>query len=346
MSAAVGDQGASLLEQILSGQNRNLQVLAGRGLVPLPPEELIPIQVALTGSPDTEIAHFAVESLSTIDTGVARDFVETGASERELRYFGLNSVDAEVRGAIIRRSNVPRAVLEEIAPILPPDLQEMLVLRQDAILERPEILLALERNEQLSRYTKRRIWEYREHLLPRDKVPAKTTEEIMAEADTISTEELEEAFEEVRAKAPSDDGEIDENVKLTPAQVRLLPVPMRVKIARQADRQMRTVLIRDASSQVAVTVITANALPDSEVEAIANNRSVCEEVLAEIPKKREWIRKYSIAKALVKNPKTRLPIAMKLVPRMSVKDLRELAKDKNVADGVRQMALRLYQNKR
>ena len=34
----------NLLDQILSGQNRQLQVMAAQGLVPLPPEDLVPVQ--------------------------------------------------------------------------------------------------------------------------------------------------------------------------------------------------------------------------------------------------------------------------------------------------------------
>ncbi|MEO1086139.1 MAG: hypothetical protein AAFY88_18015 [Acidobacteriota bacterium] len=48
----------------------------------------------------------------------------------------------------------------------------------------------------------------------------------------------------------------------------------------------------------------------------------------------------------MKNPKAPLPIALKLLPRMAVRDLRDLAKDRNVAEGVRQTALRLYQARR
>ena len=70
--------------------------------------------------------------------------------------------------AILRRRDVPRAVLLAASPAaLPPDLQEVLLLRQDAIVEEPAILEALEENPQLSTYTRRRIAEYREHLLPR-----------------------------------------------------------------------------------------------------------------------------------------------------------------------------------
>ncbi|MCP4656499.1 MAG: hypothetical protein GY856_13890, partial [bacterium] len=46
------------------------------------------------------------------------------------------------------------------------------------------------------------------------------------------------------------------------------------------------------------------------------------------------------------NPRTHLPIALKYVTRLSMRDLRDLARDKNVADGVRTRALRLYQAKR
>ncbi len=54
---------------------------------------------------------------------------------------------------------------------------------------------------------------------------------------------------------------------------------MRVKLARNAPRQVRLILIRDSNSMVAMTVLTANSLPESEVEQIANSRAVCEEVL-------------------------------------------------------------------
>ena len=343
-------QQASLLDQILSGSNRNLQVLAAQGLVPLPPEDLLPIQVALTGSPDPEIAAQAQLTLQNIDVERTAMFLKEQAGERELEFFSRPGQPSSLIEAVIRRPDTPRPILAQVAATLLPDLQEILVHRQDAILELPEILVELEKNPQLSNYAKRRIWEYREHLLPRDKVPPKTAEEIQAEADAITDQEMAEALAEIKAKNEAE-GEtsgvvVDEEGGLTDNEIRQLPVPMRVKIARKASRQIRAFLIRDPNSQVAVTVITANSLPDTEVEAIANNRSVCEEVLAEIPKKREWIKKYSIQKALAKNPKTPLPIAMKMVPRLSMKDLRDLSKDKNTSEGVRQMARRLYAAKR
>ena len=335
---------ANLLEQILSGSNRQLQVLAASGLVPLPPEELLPIQVALAGSPDEEIAGKSREALSNIDPRMAANFLSQQAGEAELAYFGLSHQQPVILEAILRRRDVPRELLAQLAPIVKPEMQEILVLRQDAIVEQPEILIALERNPQLSSYAKRRIWEYREHLLPRDKVPPKKPEEVLAEVEALTEEEMREAIEEAREKPA--EGKLEESTGLTDVQIRSLPIPVRIKMARGANRQVRSILIRDPTAQVALSVLLGNSLPDQEVEQIANNRSVVAEVLAEIPKKREWIRKYGIARALVKNPRTRLAISVKLVPRMVMRDLRDLARDKNVPDGVRSIARRLYMAKR
>ena len=333
-----------LLDQILSGSNRQLQALAASGLVPLPPEELLPIQVALAGSPDAEIAGKAHEALRTIEPRLAVNFLAEHAGEPELTYFGTQIRHPAVLEAILRRRDVPRGLLVRMAAELTADMQEILVLRQDAIVDEPEILVALEQNPQLSSHSKRRIWEYREHLLPRERVPPKKPEEIQAEADALTPEEIQEAIEEAKEKSP--EGVAEESTGLTDVQIRSLAIPIRIKMARGANRQVRGILIRDPNAQVALSVLNGNNIPDQEVEQIANSRSVVREVLAEIPKRREWIRKYSIAKALVKNPRSQLATSIGLVPRMTMRDLRDLSRDKNVPDGVRTVARRLYMAKR
>lgn len=338
---------ANLLDQILSGQNRDLQVMAASGLVPLPPEDLIPVQVGLAGSPDAEIAGIAVQSLQAMEPRIAADYLAEIAGEEVLAFFVRHVDHPTMIAAILRRRDTPRPLLVELAAKLPPDLQEALILRQDAIIDEPQILVALESNPRITNYAKRRIWEYREHLLPRDKVPPKTAAEIEAEAAAVTEEEVREAVEEVTGEpaVKTEEGKIDLR-KLTADKIRFLPVPIRLKVAAGAPRELRSVLIRDSSTQVALAVLIRNNLSDGEVEQIAGNRQVAEEVLGEIARKREWTRKYSIQRALVKNPKTNPAIAIKFVPRLTVRDLRELARDKNVSDAVRTMSLRLYNARR
>lgn len=335
----MADSQASLLDQIRSGANRQLQLLAAGGLLPLPPEQIIPLQVGFTRGGDPELAQRALQSLKTLDPRVATPFLSQGAGEEELAFFAAEATHPQVVETILRRRDVPRRLLVGLAGRLPADLQEILLLRQDAIVEEPAILDALEQNPHLSNYSQRRIVEYRQHLLPRERtawVPAQT-EELVEEMDDVG---LEAAVAVVRTLPV--EGEIEERTGLSEGQIRMLPVPARLKLTRGAPRTLRNMLLRDSNSQVAVAVLRNNAMSDQEVEQAASNRSVIEDVLVEIARRREWVSKYNIAKALVLNPRTPLPTALRLVPKLSVRDLRDLARDRNVPDAVRAMALRLY----
>lgn len=334
----MADSQLSLLEQVRSGTNRQLQLLAADGFLPLAPEQLIPLQVDLAGGADPEIAQRAERSLRGADVRVLRPYLESGADPEVLAYFAASSSHPLLIEAILRRRDVPRPLLAGLARRLPPELQETLLLRQDAILDLPAILEALEENPQVSPYALRRIAEYRQHLLPQ--LPRVRE----AEIEEVSEEEVWAAVETARSAPAS--GEMDEEkTKLSEGQIRGLPVPVRLKLARGAPRSLRSILLRDQNPQVAIMALTANAVSEQEVEQLAGSRVVVDEVLGAIARKREWVQRYSIAKNLVWNPRTPLPIAMRLISKMSVRDLRDLARDRNVADAVRSTALRLYRIK-
>lgn len=336
----MADSQASLLEQVRSGSNRQLQLLAAEGLLPLPPEQLIPVQVSLTLGTDMEVATRAAESLKKVDARFAQSYLAREAGPEVLAFFAGYVTHPLVIETILRRRDVPRHILADLARRLPADLQEVLLLRQDAIVEAPEILEALEENPDLSSYTQRRIDEYREHLLPRER-SARPQPSAPAAEDEIDDEEL--AAEVEAARALPESGEIDvEKTKLSEGQIRTLSIPARLKLTRGAPRSLRGILIRDSNSLVAVSVITNNALSDQEVEQIANHRAVVEEVLEAVARNRQWVGKYNICKALVQNPRTATATALRLMTRLSVRDLRELSRDRNVADAIRSTALRLY----
>lgn len=338
----MADSQSSLLEQVRSGGNRELQMLAAQGLLPLPAEQLIPLQVSLAQGPDYEVAAAAAESLKAVDARFAQSYLAREAAEPVLAFFAAYVRHPLVIETILRRRDVPRSILADMARRLPPDLQEILLLRQDAIVEAPEILDALETNPDLSTYSQRRIGEYREHLLPKhlrppalEPVPAEPIEGEMDDAALAA------AIEEAREQPAS--GEVDvEKTRLSEGQIRTLSIPARLKLARGAPRSLRAILLRDSNAQVALTALLSSAVSDQEVEQMASSRSVVEEVLEAIARKREWVGKYNVCKALVQNPRTPLPTALRLLTRMSVRDLRELSRDRNVPDAVRSTALRLY----
>ncbi len=123
-----------------------------------------------------------------------------------------------------------------------------------------------------------------------------------------------------------------------PQALALLPVIERIKLALRGTREQRTTLVRDPNKVVAVAVLGSPKLNPSEVEAYARMGSVQEEVLRVIGSSRHWTKHYPVAAALVSNPKTPLAIAMPLVTRLSERDLKVVARDRNVSDGVRAAA--------
>lgn len=338
--------GQTVYDQILAGDSREVQILVAQGLFPLPPQELVSIQLALTQQDDEELAATARSSLESLDPKIAADVVADSTDIELMTFFGEVMDHPVVVEAILRNRRVTAAVMSVLATKLSPELQEIFLLRQDIIIEAPEILDRLEDNPELSSYSQRRIDEYREHLVRTEIVAEEVIpEEIPVEEDDeeASDEEVEIAIAEVLELPAS--GEKDETTGLTEAQIRALPVPVRMKLARGAPRSLRGILIKDKSSMVALAVLNGNALTESEIEQIAANRSVAEEVLTMIAHNRQWSRKYNIVHALIKNPRTSVGLAVRMVPRLSTRDMRNLSRDRNVSEAVRNTAARLYRIK-
>lgn len=331
-----------LAEKVLSGGDPALARLAAEGALPLPPAELARVQVALADTADAEIAAAARASLAELPAAQVTSLIADDAPPEVLRWFAIERREPAVIEAVLRTRSVPRELLEELARRLPPKLQELLLVRQDAILERPAILDALAENPELSIFSRRRIGEIREHLL----ASHEPEEDEEVREDEPSEEEVAEALEEARAQ-PDKGGDRDDVTGLSESQIRTLPVAVRRKLARTArGRTLRDILLKDPNPTVALTVLKAGGFSDGEIEKIASSRAVAGDVLDEIARRRDWVTKYKIMVALVKNPRTPAGVAVRLLPRVSVRELGLISRDHNVSHAVRSGAKRLYSMKR
>jgi hypothetical protein len=346
----------SFAQKVRAGENRELRLLAARGLVPVPLEELVTLQVYLAGLDEPEVSTAAAESLRQLEPQAAVGVVADAPAE-VVAFLARNHPHPRVVEKVLQRRDVPRDLLCELAPTLDEDLQEILLLRQDAIVEHPEILEALETNEQLSSFSSRRIAEYRQHLLPssrpregrsaaepQDDEPPKH-EAAAADPSEAAAIDPSEVAEMDEAKIAEMAEEVMQTDGLSDVTIRSLPVPVRMQLSRGAPRHLRQVLIRDSNPAVALSVLNNNAIQDGELEQIASNRSVLEEVLEDISRNPRWMRKYRIVRSLVANPRTPVGLAVRLTGRLGMRDLRALSRDRNVADAVRATATRLYRIK-
>lgn len=119
----------------------------------------------------------------------------------------------------------------------------------------------------------------------------------------------------------------------------------KMRLATTGDREVRNYLIRDPSRLIQMAVISNPRISDTEVVAIANSKSVEEEVLRRIANSREWMKIYQVRSALAKNPKTPLPIALKLVQTLMAQDLKLISRSKTVPMAIAQAAQRQLREK-
>ncbi|MBV8856274.1 MAG: hypothetical protein JOZ02_04860 [Acidobacteria bacterium] len=124
-------------------------------------------------------------------------------------------------------------------------------------------------------------------------------------------------------------------------RIMLMKVKDRMKLGMKGDREARSILIRDSNRVVATAVINNPRITDQEVEAISAMRTVADEVLRLIAMNRNWARQYPIIHNLARNPRTPLPTAMSILPRLHTKELKALGQNRNVSDNIRRQALRL-----
>src|SRR5216110_1287789 len=116
------------------------------------------------------------------------------------------------------------------------------------------------------------------------------------------------------------------------AKILTMKIAEKLKLALRGNKDARSILIRDASKLIRRFVMQNPRMSDTD--AIARNRSSDEELLRIIVERREWMRNYQVRLALATNPKTPLAVALRQLPTLGERDLRMLAKSRNVPQTV------------
>ena len=124
-------------------------------------------------------------------------------------------------------------------------------------------------------------------------------------------------------------------------RLRRLPVPARVKLALTGGKDARQILARDPVKLVQHCVLRNNRFTLDEALAMAKNRSLHGELLRVIAEERDWVRQYSIRLALVTNPKTPLQVGLGLLSGIQERDMRIIARSKNVPTVLQAQARRV-----
>jgi hypothetical protein len=150
-------------------------------------------------------------------------------------------------------------------------------------------------------------------------------------------EELARESSDAAAAAPGSAEE--ETKKLTITQrVMRMSVAEKIKLATLGNKEARTLLLRDSNKLVSMAAATSPRMTDGEILTLASSRTVNVDVLRYIYSSREFVKTYAVKISLVKNPKVPLPTALKMMYTLQEKDIKELARDRNVPQTIQAQA--------
>ncbi|HEX2268919.1 MAG TPA: hypothetical protein VHH35_05270 [Pyrinomonadaceae bacterium] len=170
-------------------------------------------------------------------------------------------------------------------------------------------------------------------------LPAERYEELLAETREEMAANLQRVIDSERIEK----GEVSaERVSLI-RRIMFMNARDRMKLAMKGDREARSILIRDSNKVVCSAVVKNPRITEQEVESISAMRTVSDEVLRLIAMNRTWARAYTVIHNLARNPRTPIPTAMNILPRIRTKDLQHLSQNRNVSEAVRRQAYRLQQ---
>jgi hypothetical protein len=124
---------------------------------------------------------------------------------------------------------------------------------------------------------------------------------------------------------------------LTPSG-RPLTLGERKALARSHRREMLLHLLRDPHPDVIAVLLDNPHITEPDVMVLASRRPSTADALVHVAASQRWVPRYNVRLALVKNPYTPLPWAVRLATTLRRLDLRHVAADPNLAPLLREHA--------
>jgi hypothetical protein len=339
-----------LVDQFRRGSvPRELRLMAAQGLLPLNPVDFTDLLEHLLSDSDETIRQTAGKTLGEIPPADMLALLKDRDTPAGVLAWGLaNRPEKDVREAALQNPSTPDEAIEALAPQLPESLAELVVINQVRLLRRTSLLEALEGNPGLSSDQKRRLRELRESFHIGEKAaeppppppPPPAVEEPPIPDEPIVETAMMTEEEALKRYNLSVDEQQDE-VKLGAVQkVYRMNTAEKVIAALKESREMRAILVRDPNRIVSSAVLGSPKLTEPEIESFAGMRGVSSEILRTIAGNKDWTKRYGVIANLVKNPRSPLPIALNLVPRLNPRDLKTLSVDRNVPEAIRKHAVK------
>ncbi|MBZ5640501.1 MAG: hypothetical protein LAO51_17310 [Acidobacteriia bacterium] len=345
----------ALVGKVLDGSAPlTLRAAAARGALPVGRAVLARLYLHLRNDPDDTVRSEAESNLAGLDGGAIREILSDPACHAEvLRHFAAAAARNEGLAEIVAfHPEVPDDALSVLAAEGNSAVIELVLTNQTRLLGSAGLLDRLTANPALRPDQRGRILDLLAHFFKDQETAGAAAPGGSTGIDEVDATEAARLLQvdvgELFAASEILDGDEFEKaddpvVRSVYHKILKLMTAQKAMLAMKGGREERTILIRDTNKVVALSVLKNPRLTEMEVERIAAMRNVSDEVLRAIGAGREWSRNYGVVSALVKNPRTPPGISTNFIPRLTVRDLKWLAADKNVPEIVRRNAKRNYE---
>lgn len=327
-------------------------MFAARGMLPLDQDERMRALLAVAVDSDPEVLETARATLSQTPPDALSHFLSASdPTGVELDTVVRHSDDPDVLERVIRHKNVADETLEALARTVTGAPQEALIVNQVRLLRMPALIDALFENPELATDGRRRLNEVREEFFEKETRREAERERVAEEARRAEEEEdLSAAPEDVEAADPAEgEGEsldVSLNIGAAYRRIMVMTVAEKIDLAYKGSKDERRILIGDANKLVGLAVLKSRGITLGEVESFCGMRQLDDEIFRKIAANREWLRKPSVALALVKNPGVPISVTLPLVKRLGLREMRAIVRDPNLPEGIRITARKLMIEKR
>src|SRR3972149_1070520 len=286
-----------IVEQIRAGTApTKIKEYAAEGLLPLPEDEKIPLQVLLTRDTDVHVSQIALATLRHVSEQVWTRLVDKKDPDEQVVSFCLQNkaLAHSIREKILLNHSVPDRVIRDTAATESGPLLDLIISNHVRLLRDPEIFRALESNRSLTFDQRRRLEEFKlEFVLKKSRheqaalrIEAASFEDILAQIPNLDAEaqRIIQEIDKTSQEAPSDEQvqqairnifavddiqQIPEDTLTTYQRLLKMKPGEKIRLALLGTKEERAILIRDGSRQVSSMVLRSPKITDPEIEAWA-----------------------------------------------------------------------------
>ena len=301
---------------------------ASRGGLPVAAGEQLEILVLLLADPDPTMSGAARATLAGWPPEkVAEALADSETSADTLAHFaGQKDVSASFVEIIAAHPHADDRALGALAARLSLEKVQAIAAQAARLAELPHFVAA---------------------LLERKDLPAdlrKAVEKIHLEQQKEQAELEAHLQKEEEQEVHAHEEQKRERMSLT-QKVSRMNVSERVQLALKGSKDERMILIRDPSKVVYRAVLQSPKITESEIEGFAAMKNIADEALRIMGTSRKFLKIYSVVRNLVSNPRTPLDVSLGLMSRLVESDLKNLTRNRNVPETVRNLALKAYKQK-